>query len=101
MGCSDDISVNVNSCPIRAYINYEVSHPLICDNCKISDTTNTQYYKMVPFYNKDFLNLYTVDSWLVSELNNDRNPFYTHCDTLELYMNCIKVDTLYAETCLD
>lgn len=91
-GCGNDISLNASRCPVQAYINYEVTSS-IC--------SEPSHYNMQPFYNDHIERMepYITEAWLLSEVKNGKNPFYTHCDTLDVYQRCIVVDTLYTEIC--
>ena len=91
-GCGDDISLNASRCPVQAYINYEVTYGI---------GSEPSHYNMQPFYNDHIERMepYITEDWLLSEVKNGKNPFYTHCDTLDVYQRCIAVDTLYMEIC--
>ena len=92
IGCGDDISLNARRCPVQTYINYEVTSGI---------GNEPSRYNMQPFYNDhiEYMESYITEAWLLSEIKNGKNPFYTNCDTLDVYQRCIAVDTLYIEQC--
>ena len=100
VGCGDDSSVNAGRCPTKTYVNYEVTYPLTCAGCD-SNIEVIRHYTMQPFYENDIERMepFIAEDWLFTEVKNGRNPFYTHCESMELYQRCIDVDTLYIETC--